>query len=78
MPNFPDPLSRLPWFEDLRARAEHVAADALGLLAEFRATLDGLDRARNLTHTPADRRVPSAATANCQEPLTAVARRRFR
>jgi hypothetical protein len=49
--NSTDPLSRLPWFEDLRARAEHVAADALGLLAEFRATLDELDRARNLART---------------------------
>jgi hypothetical protein len=30
---------RLPWFEDLRARAEHAAADALGLQLELQATL---------------------------------------
>jgi hypothetical protein len=33
-PNLPDSLSRLPWFEELRARAERAAADALSLLTK--------------------------------------------
>jgi hypothetical protein len=39
MPNLPDPLSRLPWFEELRSRAESALVDTLSLLVEFRATM---------------------------------------
>jgi len=36
--NTPDPPSRPPRFEDLRARAERALLDELSLFAEFRAT----------------------------------------
>jgi hypothetical protein len=34
-----DPLARLPWFEELRARPARAAADALSVTAELEATL---------------------------------------
>jgi hypothetical protein len=40
MPNLPDPLSRSPRFEELRARAERAVVDTLSLVAEFQATLE--------------------------------------
>jgi hypothetical protein len=49
MPSHPDILSRLPWFEELHARAEHVLADRHRLAAERRAALGELDRTRDRT-----------------------------
>jgi hypothetical protein len=52
MPNLPDPPSRSPRFEELRARAERAVVDTLSLFAEFQATLEevrwrwGLGRTR--------------------------------
>jgi hypothetical protein len=51
--NSPDPPSRPPRFEDLRVRAERALLDALSLFAEFRATLEELDRVRLMERTPA-------------------------
>jgi hypothetical protein len=53
--NTPDPPSRSPRFEDLRARAERALLDALSLLAKFRATVDELDRVSLLERTRAAR-----------------------
>ena len=55
MSNTPHPPSRSPRLDDLRARAERALLDALSLFAEFRATLDELDRVRLLERTLAAR-----------------------
>ena len=53
MPTLPDPLSGLPSFEELRARAERAAAAALSALAELQATLGELYHRCERTDPPA-------------------------
>jgi hypothetical protein len=54
MPNLPGPLSLLPWFEELRSRAERSRMEALRLLSELRATLSEIHHTRNRAPTLKD------------------------
>jgi hypothetical protein len=45
-------LSRLPWFEELRARAERALADRQCLIAELRAALGELSHVKDRAAAP--------------------------